>query len=211
MRYCWAIVLIVLSSSLYADELKVRQFSANDLTGWEEKTFKGKTIYSLVDNDGRLALQAHSVNAASGLFRRVQVEPAKLPVIRWSWKINHTVEREDATKKYGDDFAARVYVVFPRFFFWQMRAINYVWSARLPVGTVLPSPFTDNSVYCVVESGNGKAGTWVSETRNYLEDYRRLFHAEPSRVGAVAVMTDTDNTHSDVTAWYGDISLHDRQ
>jgi hypothetical protein len=61
-----------------------------------------------------------------------------------------------------------------------------------------------------VESGPGKVGTWVAEQRNIYEDYKRAFGEEPPRIGAVAVMTDTDDTGDDVTAWYGDITLSDR-
>jgi hypothetical protein len=58
-----------------------------------------------------------------------------------------------------------------------------------------------------VESGNGKAGQWVSEQRNVLEDYRRYFGQDPPRPGAVAIMTDSDNTGESATAWYGPISI----
>jgi len=58
-----------------------------------------------------------------------------------------------------------------------------------------------------VESGDSLAGRWVREERNYLEDYRRLFGEEPGQLGAVAIMTDTDNTGGQASAWYGDISL----
>jgi hypothetical protein len=59
----------------------------------------------------------------------------------------------------------------------------------------------------VVESGTEKTGSWVSEERDILTDYRRLFGGEPRRIGAVAIMTDTDNTDGEATAWYGDITL----
>jgi hypothetical protein len=55
--------------------------------------------------------------------------------------------------------------------------------------------------------GEEKGGSWVSEERNIHEDYKRAFGEEPTQLGAVAVMTDTDDTKDEVTAWYGDISL----
>jgi hypothetical protein len=59
----------------------------------------------------------------------------------------------------------------------------------------------------VVESGDAKAGTWVDERRNLLDDYRRAFGEDPPKVSGVAIMTDTDNTGETATAWYGDISF----
>jgi hypothetical protein len=40
-----------------------------------------------------------------------------------------------------------------------------------------------------------------------VEDFRRVFGAEPAEVAGVAVMTDTDNTGESVTAFYGTIVL----
>jgi hypothetical protein len=56
-----------------------------------------------------------------------------------------------------------------------------------------------------VESGDGNAGRWVDEERNLVEDYRRAFGENPPMVGAVAIMTDTDNTGEHAVAWYGAI------
>ena len=47
----------------------------------------------------------------------------------------------------------------------------------------------------------------MSEQRNNYEDYRKLFGEEPPKLGAVAIMTDTDDTGDDMTAYYGDIFL----
>lgn len=193
-----------------ADELKIGNFDNNDLSGWEEKIFHKKTIYALARENGKTALKAHSAKAASGLVRKVRLDPAKYPVLRWSWKVEHSNGKEEITKKAGDDFAARVYVVFPRTFFWRMRAINYVWASRLPKESVHPSPYTSNSMIIVVESGDERAGTWLHEERNIWEDYRRVFKEDPPLIGGVAVMTDTDNTVEESVAWYGDITLSDK-
>lgn len=38
-----------------------------------------------------------------------------------------------------------------------------------------------------------------------VEDYRQAFGEDPPKVGAVAIMTDTDNTGEQAVAWYGAI------
>jgi hypothetical protein len=198
----------VLALPAKADELVVARFSAGDLTGWTDKKFKGKTVYSLVSENGQTVLQAHSKNAASGLLKKISLKASEYPFLRWSWKVEHSLKREDISCKAGDDFAARVYVVFPRgFFVWQNRAINYVWASKMALCSSAPSPYTSNSVIIAVESGDNKAGTWVTEERNIFEDYRKAFGGEPPPVGAVAIMSDTDDTGDEVTAWYGDITF----
>ncbi len=207
------LTFLLVGNTLCAAELAVGKFSAGDLSGWTDKVFMGKakTNYTLVTDKGNTVLKAHSRNAASGLIKKLDLDPGNVPILRWSWKVDHTLKREDATKKSGDDFAARVYVVFPRTFSWRMRAINYVWAAKLPQGSAVPSSYTANVVIVAVESGDGKAGTWVSEHRNIYEDYRRFFGEEPTRLGGVAIMTDTDDTRDETTAWYGDIFLESSQ
>jgi len=197
-----AVMLAVGATS--GSDIQVGRFSASDLSGWTDKPFKGKTSYTLEDG----ALKAHSVRGASGKVKKISVDTRKYQKLRWSWRIDHVLKREEIRAKSGDDFAARVYVVFPRTLFWRMRAINYVWAARMPKGSDAVSPYTANSVIVAVESGNQKAGSWVFEERNVYEDYKRIFGEEPPLLGGVAIMTDTDDTQDEATAWYGDIALH---
>jgi hypothetical protein len=213
MKSCLACILVLFSvAAVLASEIVVGRFSSGNLSGWQDETFKGKkkTSYQLVTENGKTVLKAQSHNAASGLLQKVELDPKKYPVIRWSWKVAHTLKREDVAKKSGDDFAARVYVVFPSVLFWRTRAITYAWAAKLPKNAAVPSPYTGNAFILAVESGEEKAGAWVSEERNIREDYKRFFSEEPPRLGAVAVMTDTDDTGDEATAWYGDISLAEK-
>ena len=82
-----------------------------------------------------------------------------------------------------------------------------MWASRLPKGSSVPSPYTSKALIVAVESGDEKAGQWVNEERNIYEDYRKLFGEEPPMLGAVAIMTDTDDTRDEATAYYGDIFL----
>lgn len=204
------LLLYLLTAPAAAEELKISNFGNNDLSGWEEKVFKKKTTYTLVQESGKTVLKAHSVKAASGLVRKIRLDVTKYPVLRWSWKIERSNRKEDISKKSGDDFAARVYVVFPRTFLWRTRAINYVWASKLPKESIHPSPYTSNSMILVVESGDEKAGTWQNEERNIYEDYRKIFKEDPPTLGGIAVMTDTDNTGEEAVAWFGDITLADK-
>ncbi len=200
------LILAVPACLTAAEPLHLGRFSTGDLSGWTDKIFKGKTSYNLVQEGERSVLKAHSVKAASGLIKEIRVDPKKYPVLRWSWKVHNLIKNENVVKKSGDDFAARVYVVFPRSF-WRMRAITYVWAAKIPKESFHQSPYTGNAMIVAVESGGEKVGQWVQEERNIAEDYRLLFGEEPPEIGAIALMTDTDDTLEDITAFYGDISL----
>jgi len=202
------LALAALALGAAAGVVTVGHFSAGDLAGWEPKEFKGLTAYSLVEMDGRKVLKAVSEASASALIREIKADPAKTPMLSWSWKIEGTLPGGDGRSKAGDDFAARVYVVFPSFFFWNTRALNYVWANKLPVGRTWPNAFAgDNVMMMAVNSGNGQAGQWVDHRRDLAADFRRCFGEEPPGIGAIAVMTDSDNTKGGAVAYYGDITL----
>ena len=56
-----------------------------------------------------------------------------------------------------------------------------------------------------MESGPARLGTWVREERNVAADFRALFGREPTRVGKVAVMIDSNDTRGDAEALFGDL------
>lgn len=188
-----------------AGPLLIDDFSRGIAAAWEKKIFKGETAYTPVTDEGRPALKAESRGTASALIHRVSLDPKTYPRLSWSWKVARTIGKGDERTKAGDDYAARVYVVFPSALFWKTRAVNYIWANRLPKGSFLPNAYTGNAVMVAVESGDADAGKWVDAERNLLEDYRRAFGEDPPKVGAVAVMSDTDNTGEHAVAWYGAI------
>ena len=189
------------------EDIDIARFSQGNLSGWQSKTFSGDTHYNLVNEDGQTVLRADSRATASGLYREVSVDLGKTPILNWKWKIDGILAASaDERTRAGDDYPARVYVIFSKGLqFWRTYAINYVWSNRLPVGSSWPNAFTGNARMIAVENGSERAGLWVYERRDVRADYRRLFGEEPGRVDAVAIMTDTDNTGTNATAWYGDI------
>lgn len=204
--YCLVLCCLPLLAWAAGERVAISRFAQGDLSGWKSKMFAGATSYSLERTDGKVALRADSSAAASGLYREIKVDLGKTPILNWSWKVDHVLVGADERSRAGDDYPARVYVVFSGGrYFWRTRAINYVWSNQQPVESSWPNAFTSNSRMIAVESGSSRAGAWVSERRDVRADYRRLFGAEPGSVDAVAIMTDTDNTGTAATAWYGDL------
>lgn len=207
MIKCLVIMLLATALPAAAGELAVSDFATEGLRGWESKRFKGTTDYRIVQENGRSVLKAHAKGAASGLIKKIKFKPVTYRYLKWSWKISGTVPGGNELSRQGDDYAARVYVVFPGRFFWQMKALNYIWANRLPKGEFVPNAFTANAKLIAVESGPAHAGQWVGEQRDILADYRRVFGEDPPEAGGIAIMTDTDNTGAEAYAWYGDITL----
>jgi hypothetical protein len=191
-------------------ELHLGRFSSGDLTGWKEQTIgllKSKTGYTLFRDNDKTVLAARSKKSASGRIYALNLDPKEYQTLKWSWKIEHTIKKGDEKTKAGDDFAARVCVFFQSGFFSKTPAVCYVWANRLPKGEHVVSPFTSKVITVAVDSGEELAGRWTFHQRNIYEDYRSFFGEEPPRIGAVALMTDSDNTGEPAVGYYGDISL----
>ena len=201
--------MLLVVGTVYAasEQIVIDDFEKGLSPAWSKKVFKGETSYSVVETDQGKVLQAQSTAAASGLVYEIEYAPAEYPTLGWRWKIEKTIDKGDERTKAGDDYAARVYVIFPHWFFPKTRTLNYIWANHLPQNEILPNAYTGNAMMLAATSGSALAGTWVEVQRNIIEDYRRAFGEDPPEVGAIAIMTDTDNTGEAVTAWYDDIRI----
>jgi hypothetical protein len=112
----------------------------------------------------------------------------------------------DESKKQGDDFVARIYLIIDGgLFFWKTRALNYVWSSSFTRGQAWPNPFTANATMLAVESGGKNLGKWLHYSRNVREDLKEFVGKEVRYIDSVALMTDSDNAGQQATTYYGDI------
>jgi len=195
--------------------LKHFSFDSQDaLKEWKEKVFHNRVLYEVKTDSPRNYVLAKSDKASSGLFYTISYSPKLYPYVNWSWKVIRFPSKTPlaaANKKSWierDDYAVRMYVIFPAFIFTNTRCIEYIWSESLPKDTVITSPFYRNIKLIVLESGDKNIGQWVNEERNIYEDYKMAFGRYPSsNVGAVAFMTDADNTQSAAEACYADIKI----
>lgn len=228
------IAIIILANSNYsiADELIIGNFSAlkpaADMPNWQPLTFDKiprHSQYELIDDDGSTVLAAVSENAASGLTRKIEIDPQQFPIIKWRWRVNNIIENGDVRKKSGDDYAARIYITFKyqrekagaferakmaaaKAIYGEyppVAALNYIWANRAPQNSITSNAYTKRVKMIAVQSGNENARKWHNETRNILKDYQAAFGKSPPPISGIAIMTDTDNTKSKAHAYFGDI------
>jgi len=207
MNIYTALILLLLTATLSSASItRVDVLKLPDINAWEKQVFSGVTSYELHEIDGRQVLKAISKQSASGLVREIEVDLTETPYMNWSWKVDSILSDVEETKKSGDDYAARVYVVISDgFFFWQTRALSYVWASKQAKGSTWPNAFTGKATMVAVESGEDSVGEWVEEKRDVLDDINNLLGIDATRIDAVAIMTDTDNSRQSATAYYGDI------
>jgi len=215
------------------EELYVGKFSTAKVDEsipeeWQPLTFdkiESHTRYSLVTENNITVIQAVSDASASGLIRKIRINPRDYPIIQWRWKVSNVYRKGDVRKKSGDDYPARLYITFEydrdrsglmeRIKFNAIKliygeypplgALNYIWANKAPIGSTVPNPYTDRAKMIVVESGEADLNKWVMEQRNIFNDYVAAFGKNPPGISGIAIMTDSDNTRESATAFYGDI------
>ncbi|MDO9424595.1 MAG: DUF3047 domain-containing protein [Methylobacter sp.] len=203
-----ALLMVFTTQNLLAEStLMMGEFSRNRLDGWEHKSFKGETRYRLQTLDGVMVLKADSRGAASGLFKEQRIDLEQTPFLNWSWRVANRLNGLNEQSKSGDDYAARIYVVVKGgLAFWQTRAINYVWAGNTAKNSVWPNAFAgDHAMMLALRGPEAALNVWYSEKRNVKADLQKLFGEDLRTIDAVALMTDTDNSGGQVSAFYGDI------
>lgn len=213
-------------SKLHAGAFSLASMEQNLPDPWEEMTFRRlkPTRYNLVKKEERVVVRASSDQSSSGMILRQEVDLTDFPVIEWTWKVENVLERGDVYSKDGDDYPARIYVIFDydlgnlkwttrnmirllRRFYGEVpaRAINYIYASHAETGKVVVNPYTDLVKMIVVDSGEDHLGEWRTYRRNIYEDYIAIYGEEPPPVGGLAIMTDSDDTGESAVAYFGDI------
>ena len=187
------------------------RFDGTDpLKNWEEKVFKGKTLFRVSSRPGGNYLHVESADACSGLF--VKTEAVSGLFLRWRWRATEfpAKKKHELSNRGEDDFAARVYAIFPANNFFHSDVIEYIWDEKSSPGTCADSAYSDRIKLLVLRAGPASSEDqgWRSEHRNIYEDYLKLFGRKPHyAVGMIAVMSDSDSTGSGSAADFGEIIL----
>lgn len=198
-------------------------------SGWTHQRFPGKrdTVYQAQRKDGRDAVKGSAASSASMLRRKVRVEASDLGRLQFSWLVPATIASADLSQRNSDDSPVRVVLAFEgdRSRFSAKDALlselaetltgealpyatlMYVWSNRQQAESVIENPRSGRIRKLVMESGGGNLNRWLAYERDLRSDFLQAFGEPPGALLSIAIMTDTDNTRSDASAWYGPIRL----
>ena len=232
MRWLLALILVGLPGVVIPVRAAEVVLSAPGTDGWRPREFPKihrHTRYTVVHIDGVDAIKAEADCSASALYLPVDtIDIAATPRLQWRWKVESGLRIADERVKAGDDFAARVYVMFQfdpaHASLWERtqhaiaaklysetlpgNAIDYVWSSREPAGATWNNPFA--AAAKMVSRGAGAWSQWQTAVVDLAADYQALFAHQPPPVLGVALMTDADNSCQQVTAYYADFRFLSR-
>jgi len=210
-RFLFKLILVtaLLQTILYAEEVKVFEFTDKELSELTVRKVRGadnKTTYSVGSNENGNYLKAIADNAASGLGKEIKIDLNKTPFINITWKIEKDIPGIDETTKKGHDFAGRVFVIkktgaTPL----SNRAINYVFSSNQEVGSNFPSPYTKKSIDNVLATTKTNLNEWVTVKANVKEDFKKFHNLDVNELDGIAIMSDTDNSKQKSITYYQNI------
>ena len=148
---------------------------------------RDRKIYRVAQEGDNKFLRAYAVDQDVQIGLEGDFEPKDYPLLRWRWRATRLpVGANERTKKTNDSGAA-VYVVFDSRII--PRAIKYVWSTTLPVGSRFDSPVYWRAKVVVLQQGPAKPGEWIQETVNFYRDYKELFGFDPGKVKGCLLYT----------------------
>jgi hypothetical protein len=210
----WKILLVaalmcVSAPARAADQVVIADFSSainasGTPAGWEVKENSGKADFAIVKDDGLAAVRLRSANTSFSLQKEAHVNLKQYPVLNWKWKVTKLPDGGDFRKSGTDDQAAQLFIAFSK-----TRAIVYIWDTTAPQGTMdkAAGPFFMSIKAVVVRSGKTGTGSWITETRNVYDDYRRLFSEEPGEVNGVRLQINSQHTKSSAESFFADVSF----
>jgi hypothetical protein len=212
MKLVVIVIVVFCAMSLYAQSPTPITFHGDEVgqcpSTWVARDLKSMArVYSVQAEGEKKFLHADARDLCVQISYEKKWDLGIYPMLRWNWRATVFPTGSNEQIKSGDDSVLGVYVVLRGLPF--VKAIKYIWSDTLPVGTTFDSPFSGGTKMIVVRSGRALAGAWVAEERNVLSDYERSFgKGDPPPVAkGIAILTDSDNTHSHAVGDYGDISM----
>ena len=164
---------------------------------------------SVIIDAGRRVLRLRSPGDGSTISKDVRgtVDLQRTPILEWSWKVTTLPTGGNSCRGETDDQAIQLYVVWPRLpTAIRSRIIGYVWDSTMAVGVTCRSQTAVPAVtYVVVRSGGADLGRWLTERRNLVEDFRRIYGDGPESPAVISIASDSNDTHSTAEAFIGPI------
>jgi hypothetical protein len=226
MKRILIVLIMIMIVSPLAAQVSEQGFREefNTLDNWKPLTFpkiQRHTTYRVQKEGEKGFLVAQADNSASGIIYSRSFNIYKTPIIKWKWKISNIYLAGDEKKKSGDDYPLRIYVVFKYApekagVFQQTQynalkllygeypphsSLNYIWANKKYPDRILPNTYTAKTQMILLQKGSERAGLWIEERVNALDDYRKAFGDEPPVEASIAIMSDADNTSEQATSY----------
>lgn len=169
---------------------------------WKPRKDEGRDVYKVAEANGLRFLRAVSRGLGIQAAREFAWDLKAYPMLVWQWRPREFPEGADERESATNDSPLAVYMLVPYSRIRGPRAVKYIWSEKVPVGTTLSSN-TGLTRVRVLRSGGGPKTEWTEERVNVLEDYQKVFKESGTpKPAGIAVLTDADDTDSSAAGDY---------
>jgi hypothetical protein len=190
------------SGAAQADCIPLADFSKAKVSAfpadWKVREDAGKEVYSVQQDGGVTFLRAMSKGLGIQAAREVDGwDLGAYPVLAWTWRPRQFPKGADERESKLNDSALAVYMLVPYSRLRGPKAVKYIWSEKVPVGTPLSSNHGLTQVRVLRSGPPAGKDAWVEERVNVLADYKKLFKEDKTpKPAGIAVLTDSDDTSS---------------
>ena len=202
-------VLLVSVAIAAGDRIVIADFSGGiDArgvpAGWQLKEKSGKAEFGVVQDGDLHALRLRSADTSYSIQKSVDLDVKQHPILTWKWKVTKLPAGGDFRKSKTDDQAAQLFLAFSK-----TKAIVYIWDTSAPQGLMkdAPAPPFMRIKAVVVRSGPAETGKWITEKRNVLEDYRKLYGQDPPPIQGVRLQINSQHTETSAESYFADVAL----
>ena len=200
------LTLFVYLPHIIAKEVKVFEFTQEEMEDLKTQKIKGETKWTLGSNENGKYLKGEAEGEASGLGIEKKINLIETPYINITWKVEKDLSGIKENSKKGHDYAARVFVVkktgtTPL----SNRAINYVFSSNNDVNQNWKSPYTKRSIDYVLSTTKNNFNEWVTVKANVKYDFKKFHDLDVSELDGLAIMSDTDNSKMKAVSYFQNI------
>lgn len=158
-----------------------------------------KEQFYIVEEGGNKALRVYTEGEAVAILMANEPDGfdwdiQEYPRLAWDWRALRLPDGAHEDDDDWNDSGAGLYVIFKMegFLFKRPKTIKYVYSATLPVGTVVSY---GKLKVIVVSTGADGLGEWQHIDRDVVADYDMVFGGDPpQRPLSLRLWSDSDNT-----------------
>jgi DUF3047 family protein len=175
---------------------------------WKLRKDSAKETYRVAEEAGIRFLRATAKDLGVQAAKEYEWDLGAYPMLVWSWRPIEFPKGGDERDSKSNDSVLAVYMLVPYSRVRGPKAVKYIWSQKVPVGTQLESNMGLTKVRVLRRGAPEKKGEWVEERVNVLDDYKKYFNEqETPKPAGIAVLTDSDDTSSSAQGDYANFRV----
>jgi len=209
---CLTFAALLTDTAAQPDCKTIEDFSKDKVgelpADWKVRKDTAKEAYRVAEESSLRFLRATVKGLGVQAAKEYEWDLGAYPMLVWSWRPLEFPKGADERNSKTNDSVLAVYLLVPYSRVRGPKAVKYIWSEKVPVGTRLDSNMGLTQVRVLRSGAPEKKGEFVDERVNVLEDYKKYFNEkETPKPAGIAVLTDSDDTNSSAQGDYANFRV----